>query len=130
MNVLERALLFAADAPEGSGIGGLIFFVIWLAIVIIVIAGTWKAFVKAGKPGWGCLIPIYNVILMLQIAGRPGWWVLLFFVPIVNVVIAIIMCLDVAKNFGKGIGFALGLIFLGAIFWAILGFGEYRPVPK
>lgn len=103
---------------------------IYLAIMVIVIAGCWKMFVKAGQPGWGILIPIYNVYLMIKIAGRPWWWLILMFIPLVNVIVGIIVTVDIARNFGKGIGFVLGMIFLGFIFYPILGFGsaEYRPV--
>jgi len=125
-------LLAQGNQGGGGGIGGAIFMVIYLAIVVVVIAGLWKVFTKAGQPGWGCLIPIYNTYLMCKIAGRPGWWVLLFFIPLVNFIIAIIVMVDIAKNFGKGIGFALGLIFLGFIFFPILGFGDaqYMPVAR
>jgi uncharacterized membrane protein YoaK (UPF0700 family) len=89
-------------------------------------------FVKAGQPGWGILIPIYNVYLMIKIAGRPGWWLILFFIPLVNFIVGIIVTADIARNFGKGIGFVLGMIFLGFIFYPILGFGDaqYRPVAR
>jgi hypothetical protein len=98
-------------------------FVVW-ALVIVAIVGMWKVFTKAGKPGWGCIIPIYNAYLLLQIAGRPGWWLILFFIPIVNLITAFIVSLDVAKNFGKSSGFGVGLFFLGFIFYLILGFGD------
>lgn len=104
--------------------------VIELALVIVAIAGIWATFVKAGEYGWAALIPIYNLIVFLRIAGKPWWWVFLFLIPLVNIVIGIIVHIDVAKNFGKGVGFALGLIFLGFIFYPILGFGsaQYRRV--
>ena len=95
-----------------------------LAIVVLIIAGFWKVFVKAGHPGWAAIIPIYNLYIMLKIAGRPGWWLLLFIVPVVNFVIAIIVAIDIAKSFGKGTGFGVGLAFLGPIFYPILGFGD------
>ena len=95
-----------------------------LAIVVLVIAGFWKVFVKAGHPGWAAIIPIYNIYILLKIAGRPGWWLLLFLIPIVSLVIAIIVAIDVAKSFGKGTGFGVGLAFLGPIFYPILGFGD------
>ncbi|HRE19270.1 MAG TPA: DUF5684 domain-containing protein, partial [Rhodocyclaceae bacterium] len=97
-----------------------IFSLIYLAILIGIIAGIWKVFTKAGQPGWGVLIPIYNAYLLTKIAGRPGWWLLLLFVPLVNFVVAIILMIDVAKKFGKGPGFGLGLAFLGFIFFPIL----------
>lgn len=115
-------------APEGAGIFGvligLIFFLIWLAVVVLVVAGTWKAYSKAGKPGWAAIVPIYNMIVLLEIVGRPLWWIVLLLVPFVNVVIALLLLLDVAKSFGKSAGFGLGLFFLGPIFWPILGFGS------
>jgi len=107
---------------------GLMFLAIYIAIIVVIIAGVWKTFAKAGQPGWAVLIPIFNIYIMCKIAGRPGWWVLLMFIPIVSLVIGIILALDIAKSFGKGTGFALGLIFLGFIFYPILGFGsaEYQ----
>lgn len=109
---------------------GVLLMLFWLAIVIFLIAAMWKVLVKAGQPGWGILIPFYNVYLLLQVAGRPGWWLILYFIPIVNIIIEIIVAIDIARNFGKGTGFGLGLFFLSFIFFPILGFGSatYRPV--
>jgi uncharacterized membrane protein YoaK (UPF0700 family) len=89
----------------------------------------WKLFVKAGEPGWASIIPIYNAIVMLKIAGKPLWWFLLYLIPIVNIVIAIIVTVALAKNFGKDVGFAVGLILLPIIFYPILAFGsaQYHP---
>jgi len=105
-----------------GGFGTLLF----VGITLLVIAGVWRTFTKAGKPGWACLVPIYNVIVMLQIAGRPAWWFLLLFVPIINIAVAFVILFDFAKAFGKGVGFAMGLFFLGFIFYPVLGFGEAR----
>jgi hypothetical protein len=107
----------------------LLFPLFVFAIAIFVIAGMWKTFAKAGQPGWAILIPIYNAYVLCKIAQRPGWWVLLMLVPVVNIVVSIIIAIDVAKCFGKGTGFGLGLAFLGAIFYPILGFGDatYGP---
>ncbi len=105
--------------------GGLgVLVILYLAVAILVIAGGWKVFTKAGKPGWGILIPIYNLILWLEIAEKPLWWFLLMLIPLVNIVICIIVFIAVARNFGKGDGFGLGLIFLSFIFIPILGFGD------
>ena len=130
MNVLTQSLILAQEGGGGGGLGGLIFMVVWLALVVGVLAGIWKTFAKAGQPGWAAIIPFYNIIVMLQIAGRPTWWIILFFVPVVSLVIAILVSIDIAKNFGKGAGFGIGLAFLGFIFYPILGFGDaqYQPV--
>lgn len=118
-----------ATGGSGSGIGGVIGLILYVALLIAILVGVGKTFVKAGKPGWACIIPIYNLIVLLEIARKPVWWFLLMLIPIVNFVIAIIVMLEVAKNFGKGTGFGLGLIFLSPIFWCILGYGDatYQP---
>jgi hypothetical protein len=126
MNAHLSTLLAQQDQESG----GAIVTLVYLVILVLVLAGCWKTFVKAGQPGWGILIPIYNVYLMIKIAGRPDWWLILMFIPLVNIIVGIIVTADIARNFGKGIGFVLGLLFLGFIFYPILGFGsaEYRPV--
>lgn len=112
------------SSNSGGSTGGGIFLVVWLAILVLVIAGFWKVFVKAGHPGWAAIVPIYNLYILCKIAGRPAWWLILFFIPGVNFIVSIFISLDVAKAFGKGVGFAVGLIFLGFIFYPILGFGD------
>ena len=107
-------------------LGGMIFMVVWLAFVLVVIAGMWKTFEKAGEPGWAIIIPIYNVIVLLKIAGKPVWWILLMLIPLVNIIVAILVAIAVAENFGKSAGFGIGLAFLGFIFYPILGFGDAR----
>ena len=95
------------------------------AVFIIMIAGSWKVFDKAGQPGWAILIPIYNLYVTLKVAGRPGWWLILFIIPLVNLIF-IIIPFDIAGKFGKGIGYGFGLLFLPFIFYPILGFGNAR----
>ena len=98
-----------------------------LAVVVIIVIGGWKVFEKAGQSGWAILIPIYNVYILLKIAGRPGWWLLLYFIPAVNIVIAIIVAIDIAKAFGQSALFGFFLLFLlCGIGYLILGFGNYR----
>lgn len=103
--------------------------IIGLLFGVFMIICLWKIFTKAGQPGWASLIPLYNTYIMLKIAGKPGWWLLLLFIPFVNFVIMILAMIGLANNFGKGGGFAVGLIFLGIIFFPILAFGsaQYRP---
>lgn len=95
-----------------------------LALIVLVIAGLWQTFTKAGQPGWAAIIPIYNVYILLKVAARPWWWLLLLLIPLVNIVIAFVVAIDVAKAFGKGAGFGIGLALLGFIFYPILGFGS------
>ena len=104
--------------------GGILFILIVIALCLFIIVALWRVFKKAGHPGWGILIPIYNVYLLLLIAGRPDWWIILYFIPLVNFIVAIIVNIDIAKNFGKDAAFGLGLAFLGFIFYPILGFGS------
>ena len=132
MNELTCTHLFAQVTQYGNGSGGIaavVIVTIWLAVAVIVIAGLWQTFAKADKPGWAAIVPIYNIVVLLQIAGRPIWWIILFFIPLVNCVVGIVVSIDVAKNFGKGVGFGLGLAFFGFLFYPILGFGSARYEP-
>lgn len=98
--------------------------IIYVALIIFMIASMWRVYTKAGQPGWAAIIPIYNLYIMIKIAGKPGWWLLLFLIPFVNIVIEIIVIVGLAENFGKGGGFAVGLIFLPFIFFPMLAFGS------
>jgi hypothetical protein len=99
---------------------------IYLAIVVFLIAAMWKLFEKAGQPGWAAIVPIYNTYIMLKIGGKPGWWLLLMFIPVVNIIFAVWMINMISKSFGKDEGFTVGLVLLGIVFFPILGFGEAR----
>ncbi len=105
---------------------------LFLAYAIFLVTALWKVFEKAGEDGWKAIIPIWNTIVMLRIAARPWWWVFLFLIPLVGLVIAVLVCIDLAKAFGKEAGFGVGLALLGFIFIPILGFGsaEYVGPPR
>jgi hypothetical protein len=103
-------------------------FVIWIILVALTIAGMWKSFEKAGQPGWAAIIPIYNIIVLLQIIGKPLWWIVLFFIPIVGFIVFILVNIKFAEKFGKGAGFGIGLSFLAFIFYPMLGFGDAQFV--
>lgn len=105
-----------------------ILFLLLFGLVIFLIASMWKVFEKAGQPGWACIIPIYNIIVLLKIVGKPTWWVLLFFIPVVNYVFIIWTYNMLSKSFGKDEGFTVGLILLGVVFLPILGFGDARYI--
>lgn len=123
-NLLNFIAMQNSSNNSGAGIAGAFFMIIWLAVIVAMIASMWKVFAKAGQPGWAAIIPIYNLYILLKITGRPVWWIILFLIPIVSIIAAIITMIDLAKSFGKGAGFGLGLAFLGFIFFPILGFGD------
>lgn len=114
-----------------SGPAAFVLGVVALAFFVLLFAAMWRIFTKAGEAGWKSIIPIWNLIVLLRIGGRPAWWVVLLLLPFLNIVVLIMMYVDLAKAFGKGIGFALGLLLLGFIFLPLLAFGDahYRGHP-
>ena len=113
------------DTATGTAAGAvLLLTLIYLAVVVLVIASMWKVFTKAGKPGWAAIVPIYNTIVLLEIVGKPTWWIILLLIPFVNIIVLLIVINELSKSFGRGVGTTLGLIFLGFIFWPILAFGS------
>lgn len=99
---------------------------IWLLVMVLMFASAWKIFVKAGREGWEGIVPFYNLYVMLQIVGKPGWWLILLFIPFVNFVIGILVAIALAQRFGKPGGFAVGLILLPVVFYPILAFSDAR----
>lgn len=99
--------------------------IISFIIFIAVLAGMWKIFEKAGEPGWAGIIPIYNIIVLTKIVNKPIWWVVLLLIPVVNVVVAVILLHRLAKSFGQGVPFTVGLILLSVVFIPLLGFGDF-----
>jgi hypothetical protein len=110
--------------------GTWIYNLISIPLAIFMIVCMWKIFTKAGRPGWAAIIPFYNTYVLLKIVNKPGWWLILYFIPLVNIVISIIVIYNLALVFGKGGGFAAGLIFLSFIFYPILAFGKAQYVQK
>jgi len=131
-------------ASNGAAAGVLVVLLVVLLVpAILVIAGTWKVFVKAGQPGWAAIIPGYNVYVMNKVGGGPTYyfWVwlgcavtpFLFVTPFVGLVFAILILNNLAKSFGKDPGYTVGLVLLGVIFFPVLGFGSSQyvgPVPR
>ena len=118
---------------EPNGCGGLFplfacfiipLFIFGLWMCIIELAGLWFMFVKAGEPGWAAIIPVYNYLIAIKIAGKPWWFLLLMLIPVVNLVIYIIILHGISKNFGKNGWYTAGLFFFRFIFIPILGFGK------
>lgn len=103
-------------------LGSMMLFVGIFAVLFIIC--YWKIFVKAGKPGWAAIIPIYNMIVLLEIVGKPTWWIILFFIPLVNIVIAIMITHELSLAFGQGIGMTLLLLLLPIVGFPMLAFGS------
>lgn len=111
------------NQPSAAGIGFILL--IELAIFILIIAGLWKLFAKAGRPGWAAIVPIYNIIVMQEIVGREAWKIILLFIPFVNIYFGITLYVSFAKSYGKyGIGNYLAILFLGIIFIPLWGFSD------
>lgn len=93
-------------------------------IAILLIVAQWRIYQKAGQPGWACLVPIYNYIVLLRIVNKPMYWILLLFIPLVNIYIAISVVHALSKAFGKDTAFTIGLVLLPFIFYPILAFSS------
>lgn len=109
--------------PAFVGVMIAVYAVIMILTVILLIA-QWKLFVKAGKPGWASIVPIYNFIVMLEIVGRPVWWFVLLLVPFVNIVIEIMLILDLAKAYGKSSGYGVLMLLFPYVMFPLLAFSK------
>lgn len=116
-------------SEEMVAAGG-IFLLLYVAILVVFCVGCWKMVAKAGLPGILGLIPIVNLFVLPVVAGKPWWWAFMILIPIVGgLLYMILVSLGVAERFGRGVGTALGLIFLSPIFVCILGFGDAQWSP-
>lgn len=117
-------------SPEATGLAFAMIIPLLFGLGIYLLMGIsyWKIFEKADKPGWAGFVPIYNTIVLLEIIGRPVWWIVLLLIPCVNFIYLFIINIDLAKSFGKDTGFGVGLTLLSIIFFPMLGFGsaEYQ----
>ena len=132
---MDSSYDMAAYNSEPSMGAMIVPMIIGLVFIGFMVAAMWKVFTKAGQPGWAAIVPIYNLYVMLQIVGRPAWWLALYLLAVIPfvgslivMVLGINIAIDMAKSFGKGAGFGIGLAFLGPIFYAILGFGSAQYV--
>ena len=123
--LLAATTTTSSEVPAGFWVA---FFAIWAAVILLFLVpyviGFWKVLEKAGRPGWGAIVPIYNNWLVIEIVGRPGWWLALLFIPYASFVFLVILMIDLAKSFGKSPAFGFGLAFLPPVFMLILGFGD------
>lgn len=111
------------NLSTGAWVGLGIFYI---ALIVFMVITGWKIFEKAGKPGWAVIVPIYNIIVFLEIIEKPWWWLLLLLIPYVNLIWAIWATNLLSKKFGKDVGFTIGLLLLGIVFYPILAFGDAK----
>ena len=109
---------YGSSPAEAAGILAIIsaFIIPIIALWVIMVVAHWKIYTKAGKPGWAAIIPIYNIIVLLEIVGKPVWWVILFLIPCVNIIFAVWTVNLLSKSFGQSEGFTVGLLLLSFIF--------------
>ena len=119
----EVSYNYDLDSSSGTGsLGGL--FLMYGILSLVMIVSQWKIFTKAGKPGWASIVPVYNMIVMIQIADLSLVYLLLLFIPIANIYALFKIYIGIAHKFGKSTGFGVGLIFLTIIFMPMLAFGD------
>ena len=91
------------------------WFVFFLIVQIIHFLGTWKLYEAAGRKRWEAAVPVYNAIVLMKIIGRPTWWTLLLFIPIINLIMFPVIWTETLRSFGKrsSLDTFLGIITLG-----------------
>ena len=77
----------------------------WLIVFIVVqvlhFLGTWKLYPKAGRKSWEAIIPFYNAYVLMKIIQRPVWWIVLLFIPVINLIIFPVIWVETLRSFGK-----------------------------
>ena len=101
-----------------------LFVIFVLGVAVLLIASIWRVFEKAGQPGWAVIVPIYNLVVLLRIVGKPWWWLFLMLIPYIGYIWVVWTTNLLSKKFGKDEGFTVGLILLPIIFYPLLGFGS------
>ncbi len=110
-------------AAAGAMVGSLLVFVVSFLIAGFALMGMFR---KAGEPTWAAFVPLYNIIVLLRISGLSPWLVILAFIPVANIVVAVLLSINVAKVFGKGAGTAVLLFFFSTIVYFVLSYGNAR----
>jgi hypothetical protein len=101
-----------------------LFIIFGLGLIAFYLYCYWRIYEKAGREGWEGIVPIYNLYVLLRIVGKPGWWLILFFIPIVNYVFLVWTTNMLSKSFGKDEGFTVGLLLLSFVFVPILALSD------
>lgn len=115
----------SGQSGGGSPLADIFMILIGVALIVLMVASVWRIFTKAGKPGWAAIVPFYNSYVLLKIVGKPGWWLVWYFIPIANIVIAVVVYYQlVVKCFGKGVGFLILLLLAPMVAYPLLAFGD------
>jgi hypothetical protein len=119
--------MYAPPPPDPAFAMG--WMILWLVLLVAYVIAGWKIFQKAKKPGWAAIIPVYNIYVLLQVAGLPGWWVILFFIPFINIVISLLFAIALAKSFGKSEVYGIVALWLFSfIGMLMLGFSNAKYI--
>lgn len=110
--------------------GLVLIYLLSFSISFINIVALWRLFKLNNKPGWASIIPVYNLIVMCQIAKVPLWYVILMFIPIANIIVSIILYINFAEKAGRTKAFGIGLIFLPSVFMPVLAFTKKNQVKE
>lgn len=102
------------------------YTIFMLLIGVFSIVCMWKIFTKAGREGWKSIIPIYSYVVLLEIAGLPGWYILLFLVPGANIYAIFKLYIELAHKFGKSTGFGVASVFFSIICLPIIAFDKSK----
>ena len=103
----------------------LLFMLIYFAVIFAIVGVLYMGiFTKSGRPAWAAFVPVYNGIKLLEIAGRPWYWYLLFLIPFAGIYFSIVALNDLAKSFGKDAGYTVGLVLLPVVFVPMLSYGS------
>lgn len=131
MTIPVFAQLAADDAARQlTGAMSSTMMLVIFAVTILMIAAMWRVFERAGEPGWAALVPIFNLYVMFKVGRMSPWWMLALIIPIVNIVVSFALSFGIAKRFGKGAGYGIGLTLLPFIFWPLLAWGDAQPVAQ
>lgn len=124
MNKIETVQSGANSSIAAAGIGILVLLAIFVIFALAIVA-MWRLYEKAGKPGWASIVPFYNIFVMLEIVGRPTWWfAVILLVPIVQTVFSVIVAIDFAKSYGKGLWYGLGSLFFPFIIYPVMAWDK------
>lgn len=124
MSTLLSVPVTDAEVAAAAGAAAVMGLLVGVVAYVVTALGLMGVFAKAGKPGWAAFVPVYNTIVLLEVVGRPLWWFLLMLVPGVNIVVLVIVMNDLAKSFGQGTGFTVGLVLLSVVFFYVLWLGS------